>query len=130
MIPADDLICRESVCSNYGNPGDSDVCGPEHFSSSLGPYRDGKVWVLDGKCPTCIFRPGNLMYLAPGRRDSMVAECIRHQSAIFCHETLDGPHAICRGFYDLHRTAIVALRLAGAMELIEFMTLPTTPQQD
>lgn len=31
------------------------------------PYRDGRVHVMSRKCSTCVFRPGNLMRLRPGR---------------------------------------------------------------
>lgn len=85
-----------------------------------GPWRDGKVHVLAVKCSTCIFRPGNLMHLRPGRRDSMVQECIDQNSAIPCHETLDDKRAICRGFYDVHAPDIFVLRMARGMDVIEF----------
>lgn len=90
----------------------------------VGPYRDGKVHVLSGKCATCIFRPGNKMHLAEGRVESMVAGARRDESSITCHSTLYGaaPPAVCRGFYDTVSTT--PLQLAQAMELIEFDPIP------
>jgi hypothetical protein len=37
-------------------------------------YRNRQVHVLAEQCATCIFRPGNLMELCPGRVRGMVAE--------------------------------------------------------
>jgi hypothetical protein len=70
-----------------------------------GPYdpATGRIHVLAAMCSTCIFRPGNLMALAPGRIAGMVREAERNQSAIPCHDTLyrdDVAPAVCRGFLD------------------------------
>jgi hypothetical protein len=64
-------------------------------------YRDGRVHVQQTKCSTCIYRPGNLMHLEPGRKDGMEADAIRDQGVIPCHQTLDGDHSVCRGFFDV-----------------------------
>jgi hypothetical protein len=72
----------------------------------------GGVRVLAEMCATCIFRPGNLMQLQPGRVRGMVAATRpsrdhRRQptaSHIPCHDTIyreDVRPAICRGFFDL-----------------------------
>lgn len=124
MLPAGDLICQFDLCENYGSPGDGDICEPDHFRELNGPFRDGKLWVLDDKCSDCIFRPGNLMHLDPGVRDDMVATCIQQQSPIPCHQTLAGPRSVCRGFYDVHREDILPLRLAAIMGIVEFDQLP------
>jgi hypothetical protein len=120
VIPTDDLVCNDGLCGNFGQPADPQTCDRSHFRPANGPWRDGRLWVLTDKCGTCIFRPGNLMHLAPGDRDRMVDACIERQSPIVCHQTLDGPRSVCRGFYDLHRQDIVPLVLAEAMNLIEF----------
>ena len=39
-------------------------------------YNNGKVHVCEKKCSTCIFRPGNLMNLNPGRAKEMLDETI------------------------------------------------------
>ncbi|MBG0818276.1 hypothetical protein [Planomonospora sp. ID82291] len=84
------------------------------------------------KCSTCIFRPGNLMHLAPGRRDEMVTEALANNSWIICHATLPyGAHpeaaqAVCRGFYDVHGRASVGVRLVHALGGFTDTEPPTT----
>lgn len=82
-------------------------------------YRNGRVHVKRVRCPTCIFRPGNLMQLNDGRVDDMVAEATANESAITCHATLDGDNAVCRGFFDLHATQ--PLQLADRLGYIEWV---------
>jgi hypothetical protein len=124
VIPAGDLVCRDEHCDNFGYPGE-DICTPEHFPESNGPFRDGRLWVLDDKCSDCIFRPGNLMHLDPGIRDDMVAQCLQRQAPIPCHQTLAGPRSVCRGFYDVHQGDILPIKLAQAMGIVEFDQPPT-----
>jgi hypothetical protein len=66
-------------------------------------YRDGQVHVQARKCSTCIYRPGNLMHLDPGRRDGMEAGAIAQGGVIPCHQTIHkgGGEAVCRGFFDV-----------------------------
>lgn len=85
-------------------------------------YRDGYVHVCAEMCPTCVFRPGNLMQLKRGRVRSMVDEAKRDDSAIICHSTLDGDNAICRGFYDRHDT--LPLRLARLFKRVREVLPP------
>ena len=88
-------------------------------------YRDGKVHVCEQMCDTCVFRPGNLMHLAPGRLEEMVAEATANDSAIICHSTLDViavDNAVCRGFYDRYRTQ--PLQIAARLDLVERDALP------
>ena len=87
-------------------------------------YRDGKVFVLTEKCPTCVFWPGNRMHLQAGRVKDMVDQCLRNGGAIPCHKTLDsGKMAMCRGFWDAYRNEIIGLRLAQVLGMIEETTL-------
>lgn len=127
MNEADDLICHEPTCSNFQDPGDLFTCTEDHFRSPNGPMRDGKVWVLNSKCPTCIFRPGNKMHLTGGTLVSMVEKCITENRVIPCDETLAGPRSVCRGLWDVHRHEIGVLLLAEAMGVIEFDDLPEEP---
>lgn len=84
----------------------------------MNAYRDGKVHVKREKCPTCIFRPGNLMSLRPGRVKGMVKEATKKQSAIICHDTLGTRfNAVCRGFYDLYPTQ--PLQVATRLGMLE-----------
>lgn len=79
-------------------------------------YRDGRIHVCARMCDTCIFRPGNLMDLQPGRVAQMVADAVRKESTIVCHQTLDGKNAACRGFYDRYPTQ--PLQVAARLGLI------------
>ena len=81
-------------------------------------FRDGKVHICKRMCSTCVFRPGNLMHLEPGRVDGMVADAVASDSTIVCHQTLDGPNAGCRGFYDRHATP--PLQIAVRLGMVEW----------
>lgn len=85
-------------------------------------YRDGHVYVCAKQCDTCIFRRGNLMHLKRGRVAKMVRAAKKKESCIPCHDTLSGPQAVCRGFYDRHVTAL--LQIAQRMGLIVFQEPP------
>lgn len=82
---------------------------------------DGKkVHVRRAMCDTCIFRPGNLMHLEPGRVDEMVAGC-GDEGAIPCHHHLykgEEHEPVCAGFMKKHKNMI--LRLAELMGVIEW----------
>jgi hypothetical protein len=94
------------------------------------PYRDGAVHIAADRCSTCIFRPGNLMRLQPGRVKQMVEDTIAEQGAITCHKTLpygsvDPPDgAICRGFYDGYADEVQALQVAGRLNVIVEVPVP------
>lgn len=83
-------------------------------------YRDGRVHVQREMCPTCVFRPGNLMALRSGRVREMVDGARENESAIVCHDTLGtGANAVCRGFYDRYPTQ--PLQIAERLGLVEFV---------
>jgi hypothetical protein len=85
-------------------------------------FRDGKIHVMEKMCKTCIFRPGNLMQLEPGRVEGMVRDATADDSCIPCHSTLylsgRPEHAVCRGFFDRHATA--PLQIAERLGMIEW----------
>jgi hypothetical protein len=83
-------------------------------------YRDGHVHVCAELCSTCVFRPGNLMHLHAGRLRGMVDGARGGGSAIVCHATLDGPNAVCRGYFDRYVGEVLALRLALASGVIRW----------
>jgi hypothetical protein len=85
------------------------------------PFRDGKIHVQADKCGTCIFRPGNLMHLKPGRVAEMVQTSLADDSAITCHQTLDGDNALCSGFFTAYGDQVFPLRLARAMDALTFV---------
>lgn len=66
----------------------------------------GQVRVLAEMCETCIFRPGNLMHLRPGRLAAIVKDHRAHDSNLVCHSTLPAAAprglkpALCRGHVD------------------------------
>lgn len=79
-----------------------------------------EVRVLARLCDTCIYRPGNLMNLAPGRVRQLAAEALAANGHIVCHSTLPASAppgtkgAICKGFANAHGNAIFALRIGAA----------------
>jgi hypothetical protein len=71
-------------------------------------------------CKTCIFRPGNLMKLEEGRVEQMVRDATSHAGgSITCHSTLGGDQAVCRGFFDRHKTGL--LQLAERLNFVRFV---------
>lgn len=70
-------------------------------------------------CSTCIFRQGNLMQLNSGRVRDMIDTAKSKDSAITCHQTLDGDNAVCRGFFDRYPTT--PLQLAERLGLVEMV---------
>lgn len=83
-------------------------------------YRNGKVHLCEEMCLTCVFRPGNLMKLEPDRIEGMISDACKNESAIICHSTLNGPNAVCKGFFDKHKTQSlqIAERL-GYLQLVK-----------
>lgn len=73
-------------------------------------------------CPTCIFRPGNLMHLNADRVKDMVDSALSADGAgsIVCHATLDlDRQAICRGFWDGYRERVQLLQLAERLNFFK-----------
>lgn len=82
------------------------------------------IRICEKQCDTCIFKPGNLMQLRPGRLKDHVARILRRDTVALCHEVnfgkrkTQGPKgaAVCKGFYDLYDTT--PLQLARRLEQI------------
>lgn len=90
------------------------------------------VRIGDARSGTCIFRPGNLMRLKPGRVQQMVRDAIASEGHIVCHSTLgtEAP-AICAGFavHPHGSRASLALRLVAAKVLrATLVDAPSTPK--
>lgn len=84
-------------------------------------WRDQRLHVMARKCSTCIYRPGNLMDLTPGRREQMEADSVAKQGVIACHKTLGSKplaNAVCRGYYDTQKDHVGLLSAAERMELV------------
>jgi len=83
----------------------------------------GRVRVFRRRCSTCVFRPGNLMHLVPGRLEQLVAENVERGALLTCHQTLPyGVHpelqpAVCAGFWARHGMETPAGRLARVIGL-------------
>lgn len=65
--------------------------------------------VCERECDTCIFKPQGPFRsgdgrLRPGRFKQLVADTVRDESYIVCHETTSGKPAMCRGFSDRFST--------------------------
>lgn len=95
---------------------------------------DTGVRVRRTLCATCIFRPGNLMHLEPGRIEELVSEVEQSDGYIVCHviSTLDEDipgsltlddapreQAICRGSFDRYKTTMI--QLAERLDRIEWV---------
>jgi len=82
--------------------------------------------VMKEMCSTCIFRPGNLMHLRPGRLADMIKQCQRDDTNVICHksESLQGilpVDAWCRGSVDHSPGQLVRIfgRMGGLEEVEE-----------
>lgn len=86
-------------------------------------FSGSRVHVRAVLCSTCIFRPGNLMRLDPGRVAGMIRECLASESGnIVCHETTHGQapqRAICRGFWDRYGHRQAFLQMAVRLGIIQ-----------
>lgn len=92
------------------------------------PYRDGHLYVCDRPCETCVFRPGNVMDLTPGRLRDIIDTNLSRGSALTCHRTIyedpDEQHAICRGFFDRFKDRSEALGLADRLGIVKYLSPP------
>ena len=88
-----------------------------------------RLRVCVDRCSTCIFRPGNLMMLPPGRVRRMVQDCVSAEEHIVCHQTLDGalPGAVCAGFaqHPAGAASSLALRLARSVGRVTWVDTQT-----
>jgi len=107
------------------NPSDGDRPIDGHRDKlNVGDPVLRKTRLLSRECRTCIFKPGNLMHLEPGRLREMVDAARGDAGYIICHQTLPYadspiPPAVCRGFADRYRTwqLQVMARLWGFLEV-------------
>jgi hypothetical protein len=80
-------------------------------------------------CGTCIYRPGNLAHLKPGRVQELTRSAIAAEGHVVCHDTIGTPApAICAGFarHPLGATRSLALRLVHAgVAVLQLVTPPS-----
>lgn len=91
-----------------------------------------RVRLCADRCTTCIFRPGNLMYLSPGRLKGMVDAAVAKKGHVTCHDTLAHneaglPGAVCRGWEQHpqaseHSLAVRYLKATGLVTLVNTET--------
>lgn len=70
------------------------------------------------KCPSCVFRAGNLMDLHEGRLKDLVDSNLELDTALTCHETLNKAEALCRGFLEAYGDRVLPVRLARAFNVL------------
>lgn len=102
----------------------TDLQGPEWPR----PYRDGRVHVMADKCSSCVFRPGNLMHLPPGRLKGMADDVQESGIPFSCHQTLSyaeekyndhyGGNALCAGAVEAFGAESTVMRMAHAYGVI------------
>ena len=78
---------------------------------------DGCVRILHPACVSCIGRRGNLMHLAPGRKEDVFRRNVEADALLTCHETLPGnpdgyDPAVCAVFWAVHSRDVLTGRLA------------------
>lgn len=92
------------------------------------PYRDGTVHVMSEKCSTCVFHPGNLMHLRPGRMKELTDHVQQTGVPFVCHQTLpfstadhveyyDGA-ALCAGSVEAYGAESQLMQMAEQMDVV------------
>lgn len=90
----------------------------DELNPPVGDPARGIVQTMETQCDTCIFRPGNLMHLEPGRVQEMVKSATEAEGHITCHKTLTWKlGAICRGFIeaDKRRRSLASRMIAAGI---------------
>ena len=113
MLPGDGDQVRLLARAASGDGTEPEVPGggepvPEWKQDITDPAT-GLSRLLSERCPTCILRGGDPMYLGPDRTAAFLRQVLDAGSYVVCHDTLTygdfpdyGP-AICRGFFDACR---------------------------
>jgi hypothetical protein len=131
-IEVDELDDGELDGEPYGDdPVGALVARDEQCSSERAA--GGLPRLFDQKCPTCVFRPGNLMNLCPGRLADLVESNLAQGTALVCHLTTfeqrpELGEVLCRGFVDAYgeqtgsiqvlRRLAIALGLPAPFEIV------------
>lgn len=100
---------------------------------------DPRPLLLAERCSSCIFRPGNLMRLRPGRLAEVTAANRGRGTLLICHQTLADadpgvPEAMCRGYWDAYApdSSVVQVmqRLTGRLDWYREVPPPTHADED
>lgn len=96
--------------------------------AEVADWRTGVVRQCADLCDTCIYRPGNLAHVAPGRVQEMTRAAIAAEGHVVCHATIGTPEpAICAGFarHPIGATRCLAFRLVRAeAAVLQLITPP------
>jgi hypothetical protein len=81
------------------------------------------------RCDQCLFSREAIVGNA--RRRDVLEQCARNDSHFICHkhgvgseDELDGEDVCCRGFYDRNPGATNLMRIAGRLNMVEFVEFP------
>ena len=75
------------------------------------------VQVFASQCDTCVFHPGNRMYLKEGRLADIVRSNLATGTALICHKTLPyGDHpeigqTVCSGWFTRYGSRTASLQI-------------------
>jgi len=96
----------------------------EDHPSVLGP--EG-ARLLNRPCDTCVTFPDDRMGLGEEVRRAFLAEARVGKSYVICHETIGSDEAVCRGFWNLHRSASDFLSVMERCGLVVEVDPPSSP---
>lgn len=85
--------------------------------TAVADWRTRTVRQCSEMCATCIYRPGNLAHLTPGRVQEMTQAAIVAEGHVVCHATIGTTApAICAGFarHPIGVVRSLALRMVRA----------------
>jgi hypothetical protein len=85
-----------------------------------------RLRILNAKCETCVFKPGNPMHLRPGKLRALIAANLAADAPLVCHSTLPygknpdfGP-AVCHGWDESYDTnGVLIMKRLGGVDLID-----------
>lgn len=97
-------------------------------ATAVADWRTRTVRQCADMCATCIYRPGNLAHLKPGRVQEMTRAAIAAEGHVVCHATIGPPTpAICAGFarHPIGAARLLALRLVRVgVAVLQLITPP------
>ena len=89
-------------------------------------FVDGLVHVRKTQCSSCIYRPenrGRIHGISDERREQMERDAAADESVIPCHSHLyegEPVEPVCRGYWNAKADQVATLRLAQAMDIVEY----------
>lgn len=78
------------------------------------------------RCDQCLFSSAKVV--GDDRKLDILRECVEKDAHFICHKfsIAEGQNSqvCCRGFYDLDPAASNLMRIAGRLDMVEFVDLP------